>query len=282
MEKKTTQRIIGAMVVGSLVVIALPLFFGKGEAPGKVATTEVAPAVQVAADTNQTAPTAIPAQDTTAPQAAPTPTQDTIAPQAATASTQDTTTPQTATAPTQDTTTPPQPTPAQPAPAAVPPTQTTTPAQQTTTVPASSPNAAANSADNNSVEITQQVIDSVKTNTPVEEGKTTITIDKKPLKSKVAAQKSVHQQSIAKLHQTAWVVQMGSFKSKDNAKRLTNKLRAAGFKAFMSTAKNGDKERTRVLVGPEYKQASATQTSSRVNQAIKMKGIVVPYKPLAI
>lgn len=83
-------------------------------------------------------------------------------------------------------------------------------------------------------------------------------------------------------HKQAWAVQMGYFKNKDNARRLTDKLRTAGFKAFTATVKNGDKERIRVIVGPEYKQTAASELSSRITKKINMQGIIVPYDPLKI
>lgn len=81
----------------------------------------------------------------------------------------------------------------------------------------------------------------------------------------------------AKAKHTAWVVQMGNFKSKDNARRLTDRLHTAGFKAFTRTVKSGNKERVRVYVGPENKQASAAQLSNKINSKIKMRGVVVSY-----
>jgi len=88
---------------------------------------------------------------------------------------------------------------------------------------------------------------------------------------------------LAKLNKTAWIVQMGSFKNKDNARSLTDKLRAAGFNAFtkeVKLAKGG--LRTHVYVGPEFKEASATKISRKIKHDMNLQSIVLPYKPLAL
>jgi DedD protein len=110
--------------------------------------------------------------------------------------------------------------------------------------------------------------------TPITDKKTLV----KSLDLMTEPPKQVHKQ----LFQTAWVVQMGSFKNKDNARHLTDKLRAAGFKAFVQTVKKGDSERYHVYVGPAFKRAAATELSSKVTKQIKMQGIIVSYHPLAI
>lgn len=94
--------------------------------------------------------------------------------------------------------------------------------------------------------------------------------------------KPVHSE-LAKLNQSAWIIQMGSFKNKANARNLTDKLRAAGFNAFtreLKTAKGG--VRTHVYVGPEFKEASATKISRKIKHDMNLQSIVLPYKPLAL
>jgi DedD protein len=77
-----------------------------------------------------------------------------------------------------------------------------------------------------------------------------------------------------------WIVQLGSFKNKLNAERLTNSLRAKGYKAFtIETKSNGQ---TRVLVGPEFRQVAAATLASKIQQDINMRGIVMTYQPLAL
>jgi cell division septation protein DedD len=88
---------------------------------------------------------------------------------------------------------------------------------------------------------------------------------------------------LEKLNSTAWAVQMGNFKDKNNARRLADKLRNAGYKAFTKEIKSAKGSiSTRVYIGPEFKQTAALQISNKVEQDMKMHGIVVSIKPLEI
>jgi len=83
--------------------------------------------------------------------------------------------------------------------------------------------------------------------------------------------------------QTAWAVQMGNFHNHDNAIRLVNRLRAAGFRAFTReiTAKNGVVS-TRVYVGPASEFASAKKLSGDIHDQMNLEGIVISYRPWAL
>ncbi len=86
------------------------------------------------------------------------------------------------------------------------------------------------------------------------------------------------------LKKTVWAVQLGSFKDKNNARKLADKLRAAGYKAFTREIKSakGMNVQIRVYIGPEYKQASAIKLTEKLEQQMKLHGFLVPYKPLEI
>lgn len=101
---------------------------------------------------------------------------------------------------------------------------------------------------------------------------------------RTASKEKIHatHSELAKLKTAAWVVQMGSFKDKANARHLADKLRAAGFKAFIHEVKSPKGERTRVWVGPESQQASAAKLSDQIEQQFKMRGILVNFKPLEL
>lgn len=104
------------------------------------------------------------------------------------------------------------------------------------------------------------------------------------VKSVLAKSKPAHliQKDLMKLNTTAWVVQMGSFRDKNNAHRLADRLRSAGYKAFTRevTAKNGSQ--VRVYVGPEFKHLAATKLSSQIEHDLNMHGIIVTYNPLSL
>lgn len=89
--------------------------------------------------------------------------------------------------------------------------------------------------------------------------------------------------NLSQLKTAAWVVQMGSFKNKSNAQRLANQLRAKGYKAFMHNAKSAHgEERTQVYVGPEYKKVAAAELATKLEEVSKLHGIIVHYKPLQL
>lgn len=100
------------------------------------------------------------------------------------------------------------------------------------------------------------------------------TTDEKKLLPPVVTNKE-----LKKLKTTAWVVQLGTFKDKNNARHFADKLRAAGYKAFVQEAK---KDMRVVYIGPEFKQSSAMQLSNKIAQQMKLQGIVVSYKPLEL
>lgn len=90
---------------------------------------------------------------------------------------------------------------------------------------------------------------------------------------------SANSSSQANLKKGAWIVQLGSFKSKINAERLTNSLRARGYKAFTrETRGNGQ---IRVFVGPENQQVAAASLASKLEQEVNLRGIVMSSQSLA-
>ena len=75
----------------------------------------------------------------------------------------------------------------------------------------------------------------------------------------------------------AWVVQLGSFSSKDNASALNEKLRKAGYPAFVEPLKRSSGVAYRVRVGPELKRSNAEKLQKKLNKEMKIEGIVVRY-----
>ena len=76
---------------------------------------------------------------------------------------------------------------------------------------------------------------------------------------------------------SAWVVQLGSFSSKDNAEALNQKLRQAGFKSFVEPLNQDGATAYRVRVGPELKRSDADAINDKLKSAMQMEGIVVHY-----
>lgn len=80
----------------------------------------------------------------------------------------------------------------------------------------------------------------------------------------------------------AWVVQIGSYKSKENALRIVNQLRANGYHAFIQEISTSLEKITRVYVGPEPKQTHAQTLADRLQSEMNLKGMVITYKPLTL
>lgn len=89
------------------------------------------------------------------------------------------------------------------------------------------------------------------------------------------------EKGISNLKTPVWVIQMGSYKNKDNAMRIVNQLRAGGYKAFVQETKTALGNQTRVFVGPEAKLNLANVLVSRLQEEMHMQGIVVKYQPLS-
>lgn len=75
----------------------------------------------------------------------------------------------------------------------------------------------------------------------------------------------------------AWVVQLGSFGSEENAKKLNEKLRLAGFPAFIEPLKNKSRMVYRVRVGPELLHSDAEALQQKLKKSMQIDGIIIRY-----
>ncbi len=79
---------------------------------------------------------------------------------------------------------------------------------------------------------------------------------------------------------TAWVVQLGSFISKENAEKLRLRLINSGFPAFVESLEQNNKTVYRVRVGPELLRADADAVLKKIKNIKENKnlsGIVQQY-----
>ena len=76
---------------------------------------------------------------------------------------------------------------------------------------------------------------------------------------------------------SAWIVQLGSFTEEDNAQSLNEKLREAGYPAFVEPLKKNGKISYRVRVGPEIRRSEADLLLKNLKDKMKLDGIVVTY-----
>lgn len=75
-----------------------------------------------------------------------------------------------------------------------------------------------------------------------------------------------------------WAVQLGSFSSSVNALNLQEKARKAGFRAYVEQIKGEQGTSYRVRIGPESSRERADALRARVQDKLKMNGMVVPHK----
>lgn len=113
----------------------------------------------------------------------------------------------------------------------------------------------------------------------------TVILDKAPEKQSVKTEQdrtpssdiSLKQTDTVKKGLTAWVVQLGSFSSQENANTLTEKLRKAGYPAFVEPLKSGSQTVYRVRVGPELLRSDAQALQDKLDKEFQQKGLILRY-----
>jgi len=76
----------------------------------------------------------------------------------------------------------------------------------------------------------------------------------------------------------AWVAQVGSFASEENARVLRDQLRAKGYRSvFIDRDMIGGKPVWRVRIGPEMERSRSEQVRERLALEMKLEGVVVSY-----
>ena len=72
-----------------------------------------------------------------------------------------------------------------------------------------------------------------------------------------------------------WAVQLGAFKSQDEANKLMQRAKGAGFSTFVDTVGQGAEKLWRVRVGPESDRANSEKTRDAVKAKLSVAGMVV-------
>lgn len=72
-----------------------------------------------------------------------------------------------------------------------------------------------------------------------------------------------------------WVVQLGTYKNKQNATRLKRRLADHGYKVRLEGAKIGQERAIRVRVGPFREKITATNMLSSINRDLGVDGVVL-------
>lgn len=79
---------------------------------------------------------------------------------------------------------------------------------------------------------------------------------------------------------SAWILQLGSFTSESNARSLNQKLRQAGYPAFVELVRKDPGNQItgyRVKVGPEIKRSDAQRLLKNIKNDLGLEGILISY-----
>ena len=79
------------------------------------------------------------------------------------------------------------------------------------------------------------------------------------------------------LDEPGWVIRVGTFSKKDNAKRVVKRLEQAGFKPSTSGVKTDKGTMTRVWIGPYAQRVDAARMRTRVQQVTGGEGFIAAY-----
>lgn len=78
----------------------------------------------------------------------------------------------------------------------------------------------------------------------------------------------------------AWSIQVASFSEKSRADAMIKKLADEGFeRSYVRSASSANGELYRVFVGPKINRADAESDQAKLNAALKVKSLLVEFKP---
>lgn len=78
----------------------------------------------------------------------------------------------------------------------------------------------------------------------------------------------------------AWSLQVGSFKSEENAVKLRDELRDRGYQSYRLQVDTDEGPVSRVLVGPMLQRARLEEIQKKVERDMGLAGKIVRYDPL--
>lgn len=77
----------------------------------------------------------------------------------------------------------------------------------------------------------------------------------------------------------AWVVQVGSFATKEAANKIRDDLQAEGLKAYVRTVPGPSGMISRVYIGPKLDKAQAQQIKAQIDKRLKVNSIITHFQP---
>lgn len=95
--------------------------------------------------------------------------------------------------------------------------------------------------------------------------------------SSLQSQTVVEQDTDRLLASAGWVVQLGSFRNKNNVKDLIKVLDNAGYRAFSRPVKTNSGTLTKVFVGPDLQKEKLEDALSHLKELTRLQGRVTPF-----
>lgn len=77
----------------------------------------------------------------------------------------------------------------------------------------------------------------------------------------------------------SWTLQVASFKERENAEKLRDKLRDGGYKAYIKYRLDVEPRMIRVFVGPVLDRKTVDKFKTSISKQYKLDGVVVRYLP---
>lgn len=77
----------------------------------------------------------------------------------------------------------------------------------------------------------------------------------------------------------AWMIQVVSYKTQQQAEALCNQLIDDGYKAFTRTVSTSKGKVTRVYVGPKIEKAKAFEVKRKLDKSLKVDSLVLRFEP---
>jgi DedD protein len=85
------------------------------------------------------------------------------------------------------------------------------------------------------------------------------------------------QADVATRSMSAWVVQLGSFSSRENADSLVRRLQTNGFPGYVEQVKSGTESVFKVRVGPELSRAKAETIQKNLKTRLNLDAIILRF-----
>ena len=76
----------------------------------------------------------------------------------------------------------------------------------------------------------------------------------------------------------SWSIQLGSFKSRDNAINLRATLRDQNYRTYILHARTNEGEVYRVFVGPMVSKGALAELGEEIEGKLQLKGRIVRYR----